>query len=598
MATAARIQPFDELLSDAIKNFEETFGKKPEVAACAPGRVNLIGEHIDYCDGFVLPMALPMVTIIVGRRNGTKDECNVKTLCPGADFPRKIQFTTDYLVRGLPRWANYVKGVIYNYGFPVTGFDAVIITNVPLGGGLSSSAALEVATMKFLELITNKKHEKESDKALICQKAEHTFAECPCGIMDQFISVMGKKNHALLIDCQSLTAEHIPFNASDLVVLICNSNVKHNLSESEYPTRRNQCTEALKLMGLSSYREVNSLHLEELEKSNADEVLKKRARHVIGEIERVKKATEALKKGNFEDFGRLMVESHKSLSSDFEVSCDELDKLVDIAMKCKGVLGSRMTGGGFGGCTVSLVKADEIDNVIKQIDAGYNGATFYVCKASDGARDIESEWTADMPLKFKSFYDISKTPAYQTTYIATVIDIYIISFINFAADSIFLVCCLNVGTYFDMLKQKVYETEKKELIKEHQETLEIAKELNDLFRPIIFFEFLIIPIVLCGIGVTFVMARNFVEKSLVIGYGNTMLIQLYFHCYSGEYLMKRTESVCDDLYKLDRDNCLVIKRTQKKIVIQAPFIRATLQQFGSVLNMIWSLITVLKSSIE
>lgn len=386
---AAKLPSFDELLNKAVETFEEAFKKKPELAACAPGRVNLIGEHIDYCDGFVLPMALPMVTLIVGRRNGTPDEVNIHTLCDGADKPVKIQFNTDYLCSGMPKWANYVKGVIYNYGFPVPGFDAIIVTNVPLGGGLSSSAALEVATLKFLELVTTKKHEKDTDKALICQKAEHTFAECPCGIMDQFISVMGKENHALLIDCQSLTAEHIPFNTSDLVVLICNSNVKHNLSASEYPTRRKQCSDALKLMGLSSYREANSSHLKDLEKAASDSILIKRARHVISEIERTKKAADALRNCDFERVGKLMVESHKSLSSDFEVSCDELDKLVDLAMKCKGVLGSRMTGGGFGGCTVSLVKSNEIDNVIKQIDAGYHGATFYVCKASVGARDID-----------------------------------------------------------------------------------------------------------------------------------------------------------------------------------------------------------------
>ncbi|KAL7038761.1 hypothetical protein ACKWTF_009687 [Chironomus riparius] len=336
---AAKLPSFDELLSKAVETFEEAFNKKPELAACAPGRVNLIGEHIDYCDGFVLPMALPMVTLIVGRRNGTPDEVNIHTLCDGADKPDKIQFNTDYLVSGMPKWANYVKGVLSHYGFPIPGFDAIIVTNVPLGGGLSSSAALEVATLKFLELVTTKKHEKESDKALICQKAEHTFAECPCGIMDQFISVMGKENHALLIDCQSLIAEHIPFNASDLVVLICNSNVKHNLSASEYPTRRKQCSDALKLMGLSSYREANSSHLKDLEKASADTILIKRARHVISEIERTQKAADALRNCDFERVGKLMVESHKSLSSDFEVSCDELDKLVDLAMKCKGVLG-------------------------------------------------------------------------------------------------------------------------------------------------------------------------------------------------------------------------------------------------------------------
>ncbi|CRK97610.1 CLUMA_CG010996, isoform A [Clunio marinus] len=385
---AVQLPTFEDLLKKTATSFEHIYKRKPDIAACAPGRVNLIGEHIDYCDGFVLPMALPMVTIIVGRKNDTKSDCNITTMCAEADQPKQVQFQIENLCSGTPKWANYVKGVISHYGFSVPGFDAVINTNVPIGGGLSSSAALEVATLKFIEIIADEKYAKEKDKALICQKAEHTFANMPCGIMDQFISVMGKEKHALLIDCQSLNVNHIPFDAEDLLVLICNSNVKHELSSSEYPTRRKQCSEALKLMGLESYREANLSHLKALEGS-AENVLIKRARHVIGEIERTLKASEALKSCDFITVGRLMLESHKSLSSDFEVSCHELDKLVDLAMQCNGVLGSRMTGGGFGGCTVSLVLSKEIDNVIKQIDSEYSGATFYVCKPADGARAID-----------------------------------------------------------------------------------------------------------------------------------------------------------------------------------------------------------------
>ncbi|CAO1408953.1 unnamed protein product [Diamesa serratosioi] len=382
----SKVISFEELLAASMQQFRDLYKTEPEVAACAPGRVNLIGEHVDYCDGFVLPMALPMVTILVGRKNGTKSHCDITTLCDGADEPRHITFDSTDLQPGLPKWANYIKGVVHNYGFPVAGFDVVINTNVPVGGGLSSSAALEVSTLKFLEVITNQCHEKQTDKALICQKAEHDFAGMPCGIMDQFVSVMGKKNHALLIDCQLLTAQHIPFESTDLVIMICNSNVKHELSDSEYPTRRKQCSEALKIMGLKSYRQANLSNLNALK--NADEVLLKRARHVITEVQRTIQAAEAMKSHDFIKVGKLMSESHKSLSSDFEVSCQELDQLTELAMRCDGVLGSRMTGGGFGGCTVTLLKATAIDNVINQINSEYNGATFFMCKPDDGARAI------------------------------------------------------------------------------------------------------------------------------------------------------------------------------------------------------------------
>jgi len=285
--------------------------------------------------------------------------------------------------------------VIKCYGVPVPGFDAVIMTNVPIGGGLSSSASLEVATITFVEALIDNTIAPAltlKDKALMCQRAEHEFAGMPCGIMDQLISVMGQRRHALLIDCQSLETVQIPFEADDLAILICNSNVRHELSHSEYPTRRKQCAKALELMGLQSYRDATINSLEAL--NGAEEVLIKRARHVVTEIKRTYEAAEALRGRDFKKMGILMFESHKSLRDDFDVSCKELDILVDAAIHCAGVLGSRMCGGGFGGCTVTLITKHSVDDAIAHINSvykksGYANALFFVCEPSDGARLVK-----------------------------------------------------------------------------------------------------------------------------------------------------------------------------------------------------------------
>lgn len=385
---------FNQTLETAVITFKKVFNANPDVASCAPGRVNLIGEHIDYNDGYVLPMALPMVTIIVGKVVPNSSTADIVTCCDGADDPRRIQFQLNNLTPGLPKWANYIKGVIHSSAGMVAGvpgFNAVIMTNVPVGGGLSSSAALEMSTLTFLEALSPGKSTLTlTDKALICQKAEHEFAGMPCGIMDQLISVMGKQKHALLIDCQSLATQQIPFLADDLAILICNSNVRHELSDSEYPTRRKQCAEALKLMNLTSYRDAKVENLSALK--NSDELLIKRARHVITEIQRTYEAAEALKGHNFVQMGKLMTESHLSLRDDFQVSCKELDILVEAANNCSGVLGSRMTGGGFGGCTVTLVRKNAVANVIHAMQTEYAKydckASFYVCEPADGARLI------------------------------------------------------------------------------------------------------------------------------------------------------------------------------------------------------------------
>ncbi|XP_056643136.1 galactokinase-like [Diorhabda sublineata] len=393
----AEIKSIDQLINEAKTAFRQQFKDEPNVAVYAPGRVNLIGEHTDYNDGFVMPMALPLVTVIVGKKTTGNDV----TIYTTFDFKNEEKQTTfelpqpTALIRAInkdgPKWAVYVKGVIANYiGNIPSAFNAVIHSSVPLGGGLSSSAALEVATYTFLDqLASSKTKVSVNDKALACQKAEHEYAGVPCGIMDQFISFMGKEGHALLIDCRHLTSILIPFSDQNVVILITNSNVKHELTGSEYSSRRKQCEEAAMLLKKVSLRDANMDDIKYLESINTGKEIVSRARHVITEITRTTLAAEMLKQKNFCKFGELMTESHKSLRLDYEVSCPELDQLVDLALEVDGVLGSRMTGGGFGGCTVTLVYSQSVQKVVDNIKNKYKGQpTFYVCKASSGASAV------------------------------------------------------------------------------------------------------------------------------------------------------------------------------------------------------------------
>lgn len=389
MTNICHIKNVADLVSEARRVYRETFdGDNANVAVCAPGRVNLIGEHTDYNEGFVLPMALPMVTVMVGSKTSGQ-KCCVVTLTEAADEPRMVDFDLPNeltpLLRGQPNWANYVKGVVQHYrARPVPGFRAVIASSVPLGGGLSSSASLEVAVYTFLQQLCPDDGNQVA-KAVACQQAEHTHAAVPCGIMDQFVSVLGKEGHALLIDCRSLEATTVPLADPGLVILITNSNIRHSLTGSEYPTRRKQCENAAVVLGKRSLREATLQDLEAA-KDRLDSVTYRRARHVIEEIERTVQAAEALKRGDYKEFGRLMVESHNSLRDNYEVSCPELDELVSAALEVDGVFGSRMTGGGFGGCTVTLLQAYATERAVKHIQEKYHGSpTFFTTTPSEGA---------------------------------------------------------------------------------------------------------------------------------------------------------------------------------------------------------------------
>ena len=393
--------PLEQFAQQAAEQFREQFGRPPRWIAAAPGRVNLIGEHTDYNDGFVLPMAIDRYVIAAADR-GTDGQP------PGGRGSFRVHSATmgethafEVTKNGTPRtsdWTDYVRGVAVGClqaGLESGSLDVLIDSNVPLGGGLSSSAALEVATATLIEAVSGQTLDRR-DKALLCQRAEHEYGGVPCGIMDQFSSVMGEADHLMLLDCRSTVLEPVPLADSALTVLIINTNVKHELVGGEYAERRRQCEEAAKALGVPSLRDAT---LESLERHRdvLDDVHYRRARHVIGEIARTTRAADAIRAGDWPHVGRLMYESHQSLRDDYEVSCDELDLLVELTEQigeAGGVIGCRMTGGGFGGCAVSLVKADEINSVARTIHDGYHRKTsikptIFVSRPARGAHLVE-----------------------------------------------------------------------------------------------------------------------------------------------------------------------------------------------------------------
>jgi galactokinase len=392
-----------ELTDQTSQQFVKIYGRQPRWIAAAPGRVNIIGEHTDYNDGFVFPMAIERYTVVAADRPA-EDTKQVRLHSTYGDQPATIDLAKPLKPFPKGTWANYPAGVIAGFldrGLDPGGFDALIHSTVPIGGGLSSSAALEVATATLLEIITGKKLDPV-EKALLCQKAEHEYAGMPCGIMDQFISVMGRENQVLLLDCRSRKPELVPMSDPSVTVLIINTNVKHELTGSEYPTRRKQCETAAKILGLSSLRDATPDALERA-KGKMGKVVYRRARHVIGEIARTTHAAEGVRASDWPSVGRLMYASHRSLRDDYEVSCQELDTIVEIAEAigpAGGMIGCRMTGGGFGGCAVALVKTDAVDAISKKLAAEYKkktgiAATIFVSRPAAGAMVIKANGTSN-----------------------------------------------------------------------------------------------------------------------------------------------------------------------------------------------------------
>ena len=380
-----------------VEKFQELFGAEGDIRTYfAPGRVNLIGEHTDYNGGHVFPCALTLGTYGIARK---REDNKLRFYSVNFERLGVIESSLEDLKPyKAAEWTNYPKGVMWafeerGYKLP-NGLDILLYGNIPNGSGLSSSASLEVLTGVILKDMFGF-DVSMTDIALIGQFSENNFNGCNCGIMDQFASAMGKKDNAIFLDTNTLQYEYAPVVLEDAKIVIINSKVKHSLVDSAYNDRRNECETALKeLQEVVAVQTLGDLTEEAFEKHKdaiKSEIRQKRARHAVYENQRTIRAVEALKENRIEEFGKLMNESHRSLRDDYEVSCKEIDILVDLAWETEGVIGSRITGGGFGGCTVSIVKNDAVDGFIKNIGEQYlakvgHEAEFYVVDSGDGAR--------------------------------------------------------------------------------------------------------------------------------------------------------------------------------------------------------------------
>lgn len=390
-------------INEMKKMFIDLYGEGEIRVFTSPGRVNLIGEHIDYCGGFVMPAALTMGTTLLARK---RNDNVIRLKATDLDIMVETTIPEMHKLKGKLRWGDYQIGValeLMEAGYCVEGCDLLYDDTVPHGGGLSSSAAIEVSTALCLATFANEKSGVTTpvdmvEMALISQRAEHNFIDVKCGIMDQFASAMGKKDHAVYLDCATLRYEHIPLVLKDSKIVLTNTKVKHSLGSSKYNERRQECEEALEALktvipGISQLSEVSPEAFEQHKNIIQNSVTRQRAKHVVYECARVAMSAEAMRANDLETFGRLMNESHDSLQMDYEVTCPELDFAVAEARKVKGVLGSRMTGAGFGGCTVSIIKdcaVDEYKSTVGELFFKEFGhyPDFYVTEAGDGGREL------------------------------------------------------------------------------------------------------------------------------------------------------------------------------------------------------------------
>ena len=380
--------------------FEKVYGDRSGIRVFfAPGRVNLIGEHTDYNGGHVFPCALTLGTYAaVRKRDDNLIRMYSENIPEGLVVERELG---DYTIYCKKSWSNYPFGVIWaldKQGKKLKcGYDIVYYGNIPSGAGLSSSASIEVLTAYMFSELCGWDISLV-DIAILCQYSENNYNGMNCGIMDQFASAMGKENHAIFLDTATLEYEYAPIELDNKIILIINSNVKHSLGSSKYNERRSESEAAL--LSLKTKLDIETLGDldEETFNENMDliknPIERKRAKHAVYENRRTIKAYNALKRGDIEEFGKLMVESHLSLRDDYEVSCKEIDCIVDLGMRCDGVYGIRITGGGFGGCCVSIVDADKADAVISYIGSKYKeavgyGADFYTVKAGSGPCEVK-----------------------------------------------------------------------------------------------------------------------------------------------------------------------------------------------------------------
>jgi len=379
-----------------LLKFKELYGTDTGVGfARAPGRVNIIGEHTDYNDGFVLPIAIARDTLVAFKSNGSAN-VNVYSTEQQESAAFELKQPKN---EAAPSWSLYVAGVageLQNAGFGLTGIDMVIHSTLPIGGGLSSSAALEVSSAFAFTSAAGVEVERKQ-LALICQAAEHNYAGMMCGVMDQYVALFGEHGVAVRLDCRSLEHQAVPLSAETAKFIVCDTGVRHELASSEYNKRRAECEEgvraAQRVLDSGSIKALRDVHIAALPKlePRLEPVVFRRVRHVVTENARVLEAVTAMRQQNHLALGALMDASHDSLRGDYEVSCPELDALVEIAWEQGGVYGSRMTGGGFGGCTISLVAADKIDAFCENVARDYESKTgiapsIYVCAPENGAR--------------------------------------------------------------------------------------------------------------------------------------------------------------------------------------------------------------------
>jgi len=387
------------MINQLKKQFLETFGGADEGIRVfsSPGRVNLIGEHTDYNGGYVFPAALTMATTIIAR---PRTDSLVRMAATDLEGIVEGDLNTIDKYKDL-KWGNYQFGIfdeLRKSGYNICGADMLFHDTTPHGGGLSSSAAIEVSAAIAMASLGGAKNIDNIELAKISQLAEHNYIGVNCGIMDQFASAMGKKNHLIFLNCKTLDYKLVPIKLDGYKLVISNTNKKRSLAASKYNERRSQCEAGLEILkeAMPQKECLGDISPQELENSKhliEDPIVLNRVTHVIEEDDRVLKSIDALNSGNLIEFGKLMTASHISLRDLYEVSCPELDTLVDSALKTEGVLGSRMTGAGFGGCTVSLVKEDCVDTFIEKVGADYlekigYAASFYVSEIGDGGREI------------------------------------------------------------------------------------------------------------------------------------------------------------------------------------------------------------------
>ena len=386
------------MLEKLYDKFKELFGYEAESKFFSPGRVNLIGEHTDYNGGHVFPCAIHRGTYALVKK---RDDKKFRMYSENFENLGIIEFLLDNLVNEKKhKWVNYPKGVVRMFieaGYKIdSGFDVLFYGNIPNGSGLSSSASIEIVTSIILKDLYNLDIDMV-EMVKLSQKAENQFIGVNSGIMDQFAVGMGKKDNAILLDCNTLKYSYAPVILKDEVLVIGNTNKKRGLADSKYNERRAECEEALKdLQKELDIQSLGELSVEEFNKSEKlikNEINRKRAKHAVCENQRTIKAQKELMEGNLEEFGRLMNESHVSLRDDYEVTGIELDTMVEIAWNQEGVIGSRMTGAGFGGCTISIVKKDAVDKFIENVGKEYKekvglDADFYVVNISDGAKKL------------------------------------------------------------------------------------------------------------------------------------------------------------------------------------------------------------------